>query len=72
MTQEEKKDYNELFDTSLAMDDSLDTLLEDQEVGRLERRPSERVISVAHFTPRQGKYIFFNLINPHLMLPNYR
>ncbi|KAK9710405.1 RAVE protein 1 C terminal [Popillia japonica] len=66
LTQEEKKDYNELFDTSLAMDDSLDTLLEDQEVGRLERRPSERVISVAHFTPRQGRILSRLLTHTHL------
>lgn len=68
VTQEEKKDYNELFDTSLSMDDTLDTLLEDHESARLERRPSERILSVAHFTPRQGKlfqlkiFLHFNLI----------
>lgn len=55
VTKEEKKDYNELFDNNTIMEESLDKLLEDQEVPRHERRPSERATGVAHFTPRQGK-----------------
>ena len=54
MTQEEKKDYNELFDTTITMDESLDMLLEDHDGSRMERRPSERVLGLAHFTPKQG------------------
>lgn len=53
-TNEEKKDYNELFDSNTVMEESLDTLLEDQDVPRHERRPSERAMGLAHFTPRQG------------------
>lgn len=53
-TNEEKKDYNELFDSNIVMEESLDTLLEDQDVPRHERRPSERATGLAHFTPRQG------------------
>lgn len=52
---EEKKDYNELFDSTAIIDEPLDTLLEDQEMSRLERRPSERAVGIAHFTPKQGK-----------------
>lgn len=58
VTQEEKKDYNELFDNSVVMEESLDTLLEDQETSRLERRPSERTVGITHFTPKQGKKKF--------------
>lgn len=53
VTQEEEKDYNELFDNSF-MEESLDTLLEDQDTSRLERRASERVLGLTHFTPKQG------------------
>lgn len=54
VTKEEKKDYNELFDSSMIIEESLDTLLEDEEVRRHERRPSERATGLAHFTPKQG------------------
>lgn len=53
--QEEQKDYNQLFDNNVMMEESLDTLLEDQETTRLERRPSERALGLTHFTPKQGK-----------------
>lgn len=66
MSKEEKKDYDELFDSNVNMDESLDTLLEDQEMGRLERRPSERVIGIAHFTPRQGRVLSRLLTHTHL------
>lgn len=65
-TQEEKKDYNELFDNNLNMEDNLDTLLEDDEGARLERRPSERITSIAHFTPRQGRILSRLLTHTHL------
>lgn len=59
VTQEEKKDYNELFDNSVSIDDE-PLQLDDQEITRMERRPSERAGGVAHFTPRQGN---INLVN---------
>nr|NVI76987.1 Rabconnectin-3A [Cucujiformia] len=64
--QEEKKDYNELFDHNIAMEESLDTLLEDQDVARLERRPSERNIGLTHFTPKQGRILSRLLTHMHL------
>nr|NVI77003.1 Rabconnectin-3A [Cucujiformia] len=64
-SQEEKKDYNELFDNNLTME-SLDTLLEDQELGRLERRPSERNLGLTHFTPKQGRVLSRLLTHMHL------
>lgn len=57
--QEEQKDYNELFDNTIVMEESLDTLLEDQESTRLERRPSERVVGITHFTPKQGRNFYW-------------
>ncbi|KAK5649288.1 hypothetical protein RI129_000317 [Pyrocoelia pectoralis] len=63
---EEKKDYNELFDNNTIMEESLDTLLEDQEVPRHERRPSERATGFAHFTPRQGRMLSRMLTHTHL------
>ncbi|KAF5272292.1 hypothetical protein FQR65_LT04949 [Abscondita terminalis] len=65
-TQEEKKDYNELFDNNAIMEESLDTLLEDQDVPRHDRRPSERVTGFAHFTPRQGRMLSRMLTHTHL------
>ncbi|XP_049821296.1 dmX-like protein 2 isoform X4 [Aethina tumida] len=65
-SQEEKKDYNELFDNNITMEESLDTLLEDQEVSRLERRPSERNIGLTHFTPKQGRLLSRLLTHMHL------
>ncbi|XP_017781826.1 PREDICTED: dmX-like protein 2 isoform X2 [Nicrophorus vespilloides] len=64
VTQEEKKDYNELFDNNIGMDESLDTLLDDQP--RLERRPSERNLGIAHFTPKQGRILSRLLTHTHL------
>ncbi|KAK9881026.1 hypothetical protein WA026_014368 [Henosepilachna vigintioctopunctata] len=52
--QEEKKDYNELFDNNV-MEESLDTLLEEQEISKLERRPSEKNVGLTHFTPKEGR-----------------
>nr|NVI77002.1 Rabconnectin-3A [Cucujiformia] len=66
ITQEEKKDYNELFDNNVIMEESLDTLLEDQDMARLERRPSERNLGLAHFTPRQGRILSRLLTHIHL------
>nr|NVI77004.1 Rabconnectin-3A [Cucujiformia] len=66
LSQEDKKDYNELFDQNLTMEDSLDTLLEDQEMDRLERRPSERNIGLTHFTPKQGRILSRLLTHMHL------
>nr|NVI76966.1 Rabconnectin-3A [Cucujiformia] len=63
---EEKKDYNELFDNNVVMEESLDTLLEDQEVTRLERRPSEKNIGLTHFTPKQGRVLSRLLTHMHL------
>lgn len=57
-TKEEKKDYNELFDNNAIMEESLDMLLEEHDMPRHERRPSERATGLAHFTPRQGYFIF--------------
>ncbi|XP_018562526.1 dmX-like protein 2 isoform X2 [Anoplophora glabripennis] len=64
--QEEKKDYNELFDNNVIVEESLDTLLEDQDVSRMERRPSERNIGLTHFTPRQGRILSRLLTHMHL------
>ncbi|XP_074030533.1 rabconnectin-3 alpha isoform X2 [Leptinotarsa decemlineata] len=64
--QEEKKDYNELFDNNVTMEESLDTLLEDHEPGRLERRPSEKNLSQMHFTPKQGRILSRLLTHTHL------
>ncbi|XP_045469484.1 dmX-like protein 2 isoform X5 [Harmonia axyridis] len=66
VVQEEKKDYNELFDNNVVMEESLDTLLEDQEVSRLERRPSERHVGLTHFTPKQGRILSRLLTHMHL------
>ncbi|KAJ8957603.1 hypothetical protein NQ314_006529 [Rhamnusium bicolor] len=64
--QEEKKDYNELFDSNVIIEESLDTLLDDQEVSRMERRPSERNIGLTHFTPKQGRILSRLLTHIHL------
>lgn len=56
VTQEEKKDYEQLFDNNVIMEDTLDTLLEEQDTPRLERRASERQLGLTHFTPKQGKH----------------
>ncbi|KAG5878732.1 hypothetical protein JTB14_000166 [Gonioctena quinquepunctata] len=64
--QEEKKDYNELFDSNVIIEESLDTLLEDQEVCSLDRRPSEKNLSLMHFTPKQGRILSRLLTHTHL------
>ncbi|GLV44690.1 Rabconnectin-3A [Carabus blaptoides fortunei] len=67
VTQEEKKDYDELFDGNSYVEESLDSLLEDHDsVKRHERRPSERNIGIAHFTPRQGRVLSRLLTHTHL------
>ncbi|XP_060524786.1 dmX-like protein 2 isoform X2 [Cylas formicarius] len=67
MTQEEQKDYEQLFDNNVIMEESLDTLLEDQDgVPNLERRPSERNIGLTHFTPKQGRILSRLLTHMHL------
>lgn len=67
VTKEVKKDYNELFDNSINLnDDNLDSLLEDQDIVRLERRPSERALGIAHFTPKQGRILSRLLTHTHL------
>ncbi|XP_057663826.1 dmX-like protein 1 isoform X3 [Diorhabda carinulata] len=63
VNQEEKKDYNELFDSNIVMEDSLDNLLEDQEE---QRRPSERNVGVMHFTPKEGRVLSRLLTHIHL------
>ncbi|XP_072393099.1 dmX-like protein 2 isoform X3 [Diabrotica undecimpunctata] len=62
-SQEEQKDYNELFDSNVAMEESLENLLEDQED---QRRPSERNVGVTHFTPKQGRILSRLLTHIHL------
>ncbi|CAH1958623.1 unnamed protein product [Acanthoscelides obtectus] len=65
--QEEKKDYNELFDNNVIMEESLDNLLDDCEVTcRSERRSSERNVSITHFTPKQGRVLSRLLTHMHL------
>ncbi|XP_044259841.1 dmX-like protein 2 isoform X5 [Tribolium madens] len=64
--QEEEKNYNELFDSSLGMEESLDTLLEDKEMSRMDRRQSERNIGITHFTPKQGRVLSRLLTHMHL------
>lgn len=44
----------------------MDTLLEDQEMSRHERRPSERNVGIAHFTPKQGRILSRLLTHTHL------
>lgn len=67
VTQEEKKDYDELFDGKVAIEESLDTLLEDQDsIKRHERRPSERASGIAHFTPKHGRMLSRLLTHTHL------
>nr|NVI77007.1 Rabconnectin-3A [Cucujiformia] len=65
-TTEEHKDYNELFD-NVVMEESLEDMLsKDQDVTRMERRPSERNISLTHFTPKQGRILSRLLTHIHL------
>ncbi|XP_015840615.1 dmX-like protein 2 isoform X1 [Tribolium castaneum] len=64
--QEEEKNYNELFDSNLGMEESLDTLLEDKEMSRMDRRQSERNIGITHFTPKQGRVLSRLLTHMHL------
>nr|CAI5817941.1 unnamed protein product [Callosobruchus analis] len=65
--QEEKKDYNELFDNNVIMEESLDNLLDDNDVSsRNERRSSERNVSITHFTPKQGRVLSRLLTHMHL------
>ncbi|XP_063931709.1 dmX-like protein 2 isoform X3 [Zophobas morio] len=64
--QEEEKDYNELFDNSVVMEESLDTLLEDKEISRMDRRQSERNVGITHFTPKQGRVLSRLLTHMHL------
>ncbi|CAH1131144.1 unnamed protein product [Ceutorhynchus assimilis] len=65
LTQEEKKDYNELFDSNVIMEESLN-LDDDEEVGRRERRASERNVGLTHFTPKQGRILSRLLTHMHL------
>lgn len=66
-SQEEKKDYDELFDGNVCVEESLDTLLEDGDsIKRHERRPSERVTGITHFTPKQGRMLSRLLTHTHL------
>lgn len=65
--QEEKKDYNELFDNTVPVDDdSLDTMLDDMDSTQMERRPSEKIYSLTHFTPKQGRILSKLLTHIHL------
>nr|CAH7714409.1 unnamed protein product [Callosobruchus chinensis] len=65
--QEEKKDYNELFDNNVIIEESLDNLLDDNDVSsRNERRLSERNVSITHFTPKQGRVLSRLLTHMHL------
>ncbi|KAL1506470.1 hypothetical protein ABEB36_005832 [Hypothenemus hampei] len=67
LTQEEKKDYNELFDNNIIMEDTLDNILdEDEEVSLRERRSSERNVGLTHFTPKQGRILSRLLTHMHL------
>ncbi|CAH1106016.1 unnamed protein product [Psylliodes chrysocephalus] len=64
VTQEEKKDYNELFDSNVVTDDhTLDNLLDEQDD---QRRPSERNMGLMHFTPKQGRILSRLLTHIHL------
>ncbi|XP_030754716.1 dmX-like protein 2 isoform X2 [Sitophilus oryzae] len=66
VVQEEKKDYNELFDNNIVMED-LDNILDDEEdVVRRERRLSERNVGLTHFTPKQGRILSRLLTHIHL------
>ncbi|XP_018327674.1 dmX-like protein 2 isoform X2 [Agrilus planipennis] len=62
---EEKKDYDELFDTNITMEESLDSLLE-EDMPRSDRRSSEKNVGVGHFTPRQGRMLSRMLTHTHL------
>lgn len=64
--QEEQKDYDELFDNTIVMEESLDTLLEDHESTRLERRASEKIVSLTHFTPKQGEFLRSGSLKIHV------
>lgn len=68
LTQEEKKDYNELFDNNVIMEESLDNILDEEEDGggRRDRRPSERNVGLTHFTPKQGRILSRLLTHMHL------
>lgn len=66
LTQEEKKDYNELFDSNVIVEESLDYLLDDEDGCRRERRPSERNVGLIHFTPKQGRILSRLLTHMHL------
>ncbi|XP_066150653.1 dmX-like protein 2 isoform X3 [Euwallacea fornicatus] len=67
LTQEENKDYNELFDNNVIMEESLDNILdEDEEVCLRERRASERNAGLTHFTPKQGRILSRLLTHMHL------
>ncbi|KAJ8919060.1 hypothetical protein NQ315_016967 [Exocentrus adspersus] len=66
LAQEEKKDYNELFDSNVMVEDSLDSLLEDQDTSRMDRRPSERNVGLTHFTPKEGRILSRLLTHTHL------
>lgn len=66
LIQEEKKDYNELFDNSmieesLNLDDD-----DDEDICRRERRLSERNVGLTHFTPKQGRILSRLLTHIHL------
>ncbi|XP_050306486.1 dmX-like protein 2 isoform X3 [Anthonomus grandis grandis] len=64
--QEEKKDYNELFDNVIS-EESLDNILdEDEDVCVRERRPSEKNVGLTHFTPKQGRILSRLLTHMHL------
>ncbi|XP_076252311.1 rabconnectin-3 alpha isoform X2 [Rhynchophorus ferrugineus] len=66
VVKEEKKDYNELFDQNIIMED-LDYILDDDEDDvRRERRLSERNVGLTHFTPKQGRILSRLLTHIHL------
>ncbi|XP_032514293.2 dmX-like protein 2 isoform X1 [Danaus plexippus] len=65
-TIQEAKDYNELFEGSMEVEDDLDALLLEEEDG-IDRRPSmpERQL-LSHFGPRQGRILSRLLTHTHL------
>ncbi|CAG9818898.1 unnamed protein product [Phaedon cochleariae] len=46
--------------------ESLDTLVEDQEVSTSDRRPSERNVGLTYYTPKQGRILSRLLTHTHL------
>lgn len=66
---EDAKDYNELFDTNMEVEESLDDLLHDENDSqkRYDRRSSvQEKQGLSHFGPRQGQILSRLLTHTHL------